>query len=213
VTPPPSPLPNGAVSPENNLQGVPEGTTFNVPSQITAVQALTIIATVYALFAAIAGCIDGSMTSGSKLVAFGAVIFSLISFVFGLSAYCVWTVIPYVTAIQATSPSVWMPVWTNQGANQMTAIQVYDTWLGPGWATALTASILTFIAMVIHCISLREDNSNEFEDVEQTTKTLPPAQKEGSLPTSIPASAVNPAQNQPVPPAVYPPAASNIDLV
>jgi hypothetical protein len=205
---------------DDTVVGVPAGTTFNVPSQIIAVQALIIIATVTTFFAAIAGCADAGMDSGSKPVAAGAVLCSLIAFVFCLAAYCLWTVIPYVTSIQAGVPSVWMPVWTNQGANEMTVIQVYDTWLGPGWATALTASILTFFAMIIHCFSLRDSNEMDLEDTRPNFTVPPPTQpvqKDGSMAGPIPASAVNPVYNQAtpataVPAAAVPPAASGNNM-
>jgi hypothetical protein len=144
-------------------------------------------------FASILGCTDAGMTSGSKLVGAGATACSLFGFVFALAGYCLWTVIPYVTSIQSNPPSVWMPVWTNQASNEMTALQVYDTWLGPGWITALTASILTFIAMVIHCVSLAND-SYGFMDDEDSTRRIPAqlVQKDGGMAGSIPASAINP---------------------
>ena len=42
----------------------------------------------------------------------------------------------------------------NQAANEMTAVECLGVVFGPGWATALTASILIFFCALIHGFSI-----------------------------------------------------------
>jgi hypothetical protein len=146
---------NTTITGEDTFGGTPSGTVFNTPSQTTAIQGLTVTACITLFFAALAGCADSGVEGGSIPAAMLAAFFSLASFVFILASYTLWSDFPYVENLQSQNPSlVWMPVWINPAANQMTAVQVANVHYGPGWATALTASILAFFPFVIHCLSL-----------------------------------------------------------
>jgi len=194
---------------------VPAGTTFNGPSQIPAIQALTIISTITVFFAAFAGCADAGADSGSKGLGVAAAACSLISWVFCLAAYCTWAGMSYVQKITAFPPQVYLPVWVN--STYMSAIEVNDTWLGPGWATALTASILTFLANLIHCASLKTDPDKfesryNAEPVPTAAQPVPVAAQPvpvAAQPVPVATQPV-PAAAQPIPPAVQP---SNVAVV
>jgi hypothetical protein len=137
----------------NTFGEVPAGTTFNTPSQVIAIQALSIVACVTVFFAALAGCADAATERGGNLVAaVTAASCSLFSWVFALSAYCVYASLNYVQALQASS--VYVPVWENVAANQMSAVETNNAVYGPGFATAITASILIIFANIIHCASM-----------------------------------------------------------
>jgi hypothetical protein len=158
VPPPPTSdqNPNGVTTGQNTFGGVPEGTTFNTPSQVPAVQGLAITACITLFFAAIAGCIDSFMDGGSMPAAGAATFCSFIAFVLSLTSYCLWSAFPYIQNLQGSSPaSVWVPVWLDQGNNQLSAIQVNGFVYGPGWATALTASILIFFCFLVHAVSMK----------------------------------------------------------
>jgi hypothetical protein len=136
---------------------VPAGTKFNTPSDVIAIQALIITATVTVFFAAISGCADAGVDESGNIAAAGlATVCSLISWVLAMAAYSVYASFDYIQSLQTSSSSqVWVPTWVNQGANQMTAVKATNTVYGPGFGTAITASILIFFANVIHCASLR----------------------------------------------------------
>jgi len=190
-TPPPT------VVEVNIFGGVPQGTTFNVPSQVPSLQALIIIATIAVFFAAVAGCADAGMDHSRKIAGACAAFWSLISWVFCLAAYCLWTTFPYVAGLQASNPTVWMPFWQNTTGNQITAIDTNTLWLGAGWATALTASIITFISNLVHCASLKGEDLDTFSpDPTFDTKSNVPAEPV----QSVPAQAI-PVQAVPVAPA------------
>jgi len=162
-TPAPSEIPSNATG-EDQFGNVPAGTTFNTPSQITAVQGLIIIATITVFFAAVAGCIDAGVEESGNLAAGGsAACCSLLGFVFALSAYCVWAAFPYIQSLQSASPTpIWIPVWVNEAANQLSAVQANGITYGPGFAVAITASIVTFFCMLVHCASLVNRDYSDF---------------------------------------------------
>ena len=156
--PPPTSPPTG---PGSNATGfdtfdrAPPGTVFNNPSQVFAVQGLIVTACVVVFLAAIAGCIDAGVEAGSFGAGVLAAFLSLAGWIFTIAAYSLWSDIHYVEELQASNPSaIWMPVWVNQAANQLTAVQVNKFTWGPGWATAITASIIIFFCSVVHCLSL-----------------------------------------------------------
>jgi len=149
-----SPALNGTTG-QNTFGNVPAGTVFNVPSQVPAVQGLIVTSTLTVFFAALAGCVDAGMEGGNFPAAGAASFCSLLAWVLAIAAYSVWSSFPYVQNLQGTSPSpIWVPVWVDQAANQMTAVQTFNFVYGPGWATALTASILIFFCNVVHCVSM-----------------------------------------------------------
>src|SRR5688572_15245738 len=98
-----------------------------------------VTATILCFFAAISGCADAGMDRGLKPAGALASICSFMAWILTLAAYCLWSSFPYVAGIQATNPTVQVPIWINQAQNLMTSIPVYDAWFGAGWATALTA--------------------------------------------------------------------------
>lgn len=178
-----------ATNPPDNSTGYevsippPAGTTFNVPSQVPATQALIILATIFVFFASVLGCLDGASDRGDrrKSVAVLTVVCAFLSFVFCLAAYCVWAGFPYVMDLQAGR--VAMPVWVNQDVQDLRVINVVNAYYGPGWSTALAASIITFVAMLMHCATLGSTGRNEKRD-----------------PSFVPAAAAAPQEAQLVPP-------------
>jgi hypothetical protein len=175
----------------------PAGTIYTQPQEVGAFQALTIISTITVFFAAIAGCADGGMDDGNKSMGAVAAGCSFIAWVFVLAAYCLWTTFPYVVLLQAANPGVWLPIWASPSSNEVTAINVFDVYLGPGWATALTASILIIFANLVHCASLKD--VADFGDEPQYNKPdmgIPPAAVPPAAAAPIPAGVA-----VPVPPA------------
>ena len=140
----------------DNFGSVPAGTTFNTPTQVTSVQALAIVATITVFFAALAGCYDASVDEGGSVpAAVTASICSFIAWVFALSAFAIWSAFPYVQNIQSSSASsIWVPVWIDQSSNQLTAVQSYGMWYGPGWDTFVTAFVIILLTSWTHCCSL-----------------------------------------------------------
>jgi hypothetical protein len=126
-----------------------------------------IIGCITVFFAAISGCIDsGIEEKGSLQAGWGAAICSFIAWVFIMTAYCVWSAFPYVQSLQSSSAnSVWVPVWVNQDANQMSALQTNGLVYGPGFGTAIAASIIIFFCTVVHCASLVDRRSDLTENV------------------------------------------------
>ena len=156
VPPPitPSNPPSNATG-QDSFGDVPEGTVFNRPSEVPAIQGLIISGCIAVFFAAIAGCVDAGTTSGSFVAALFATFLSLAGFVLTLAAYSLWSDFPYVQGLQSQSPSsIWIPVWISPSQNQMTAVQVASFDYGPGWVTALVASIVVFFCFLVHCVSL-----------------------------------------------------------
>jgi len=122
-----------------------------------------VTATVLVFIASILGCADSGMDTsermrgGQKAAGGGACFCSLVAWVLTLAAYCLWASIPYVQSIQSDPPAVQVPIWQTYPTT-MNTLGVYDAYLGAGWATALTASILMMISWLIHCVSLRGDS-------------------------------------------------------
>jgi hypothetical protein len=137
-----------------------------------------ITSVVVVFIAAVAGCADAGMEDSHKAVGVTAAGFSLIGWVFVLAAYCLWTTFPYVSNIQSSTGGIYMPVWYDYSSNLVTAIPATSVWLGPGWATALTSSILVFIANLIHCASVAGFDGSEDEMEQGPAKSYnnaPPA--------------------------------------
>ncbi|KAH9256667.1 hypothetical protein BASA81_005171 [Batrachochytrium salamandrivorans] len=136
----------------------PPGTTFNVPSQVPATQALIILATIFVFFASVLGCMDGASDRGDrrKGVAVSTVVCAFLAFIFCLAAYCTWAGFPYVMEINAGR--VAMPVWVDINTQDLRVINVVGATYGPGWSTALSASIITFFAMVMQCATIGSAN-------------------------------------------------------
>jgi hypothetical protein len=148
------PLPENTTG--KNTEGLPPvGTSFVIPTEASAMQALLIISTIFVFFAAIAGCADSISESSThhKALSLTATVSSFIAFTFALAAYVQWTYFPYVQKLQANPPTITMPVW-NENLSMLWAVKAQDVFWGPGFATAITASILTFFALVIHALSV-----------------------------------------------------------
>lgn len=192
-------IPSNATGWDTSNGTVPAGTSFNGPSEVISIQALIIISTITVFFAAIAGCADAGAEGGNKTVGATAAFCSLIAWVFCMAAYCLWTAIPYVQKIQSFPPQVFMPVWGNSSGNYLTTIEVVDTWLGPGWATALTSSILIFFANLIHCASMKDSSDDDDAFAAEKYNSAPPQQDAIPAGAAVPVPAAVGAQ--PVPAA------------
>ena len=142
-------------------------TSFNGPSEPGAMQGLLIAATVTVFLAAVSGGVDAG--ANKKPAGISAFFWSLVAFVLCLSSYCLWSAFPYVQQIQATPPTVYLPVWQNYSTNELSAVPAYNVWLGSAWGTALTASILIFFAGGVHLASL----FGETEEVKKKNENPP----------------------------------------
>lgn len=158
TNPPHSKFPAGYSIPQldsNTTLVVPAGTRFEIPHEAISVQGLMISATVLVFIAALLGCIDAGSIRGrrNRSLAIILALCALTGFALVVSAYSVWSSMEYVTKLQGNSES-YMPVWLDQTNNQLSATLVRGATPGPGWSTAIAASILSFFAAMLHCFTL-----------------------------------------------------------
>lgn len=139
----------------NTTVGIPAGTRFEIPHEAISVQGLMISATVLVFIAALLGCIDAGSIRGrrNRVLAIILALCALTGFALVVSAYSLWSSMEYVTKLQGNSES-YMPVWLDQSNNLLSATLVRGAAPGPGWSTAIVASILSFFAAMLHCFTL-----------------------------------------------------------
>lgn len=166
---------------------IPTGTTFSAPSSVIAVQALVVTATVATFLASLLGCVDATNENTERVTAVTALalVFSTLGWATALPTYAIWSSIPMVQSLLTSPPQVSLPVWAN-GA--LVAISAQPFRYGASWGLALAATVLTFVASLIHALALVGVRERELgASTGSTTYVATPVVPKNSayLPTTI----------------------------
>lgn len=149
------------------VQGnIPQGTSFKIPSKIIAVEALIITGTVCAFFAMLFGFIDSTNERNERVKAITslAMTFSFLTWAVVIPAYAVWTSIRYVQELHNGPALISIPVWVS---GTLITTNVDSFHYGASWGLALAASVLSFIAWLLHMLELIGNVQHEFADNSQ----------------------------------------------
>ncbi|KAH9248565.1 hypothetical protein BASA81_013749 [Batrachochytrium salamandrivorans] len=183
------PLPPNAVGYGRVTGNIPAGTTFSAPSNVIAVEALIVTATVLTCLASLMGCMDATSDSAERIkpVTALALVFSILGWATALPTYAIWSSIPVVQSLLTSPPQVSIPVWTS---GTLVAVSAQTFHYGASWGLALAATVFTFVASLIHALALIGMREPEFG---ASTGSASPAATPAAVPKAMQSSDVPPA--------------------